>query len=75
MFVYNQVQPITTSRKHVMLQRHRPVVGVYDMAGLFVQVAYPFGELSRVRNGRREEHVSHIVRKKDDSFLPNDSSF
>ena len=57
-----------------MLQRGRPVVSIYDMARLLVQVTYPWSELPSVRDRCRQEYVVHIVGKQDDGFLPHNAA-
>ena len=41
---------------------------------LFVQMAYPLCKLPGVGDGGRQKHIVNVVRKKNDSLLPNYSS-
>lgn len=51
------VKALAANGAHIVLQGGGPVVGVDDMAGLFVQVGHPVAELVGIGQCGRQEHL------------------
>ena len=57
------------------MKRRRTIVGVNDVTGLVVSFSDPFGEFEGVGDGGGEEDVVDFVRKENDGFFPDYSTF
>lgn len=73
--VDNFVESVSSCRIDKVLERCWSIVRVDHMAGLVVQPANPFRELSSIWDGCRQEDVVDIVGQQDDRLLPDHASF
>ncbi len=57
-----------------MLERGRSILGVYYVADLMFDGAYPFSKLPRVWDGGRQKDESHLRVQEDHGLFPDHSS-
>lgn len=62
---------LTTGRIYVVLQGHRAIICVNDMARLLVKMANPFRKLPSIRNSSGQEDKVHVIRQEDNSLFPD----
>ena len=72
--VKRQVDAVAALGEDVMLKGRRAIVRVHEMARVAVRLDDPLGELLGVGDRRREEHVSHGVRKEVNRLFPDDAA-
>lgn len=73
--IHNHIDGFGACRTQIMFQRHRPIIGVDDIAWRLFKFGYPVCKLSRIANCSTQKHVFYLTRQHNDRLLPNDSSF